>query len=320
MTLSAHPTVSVCIATYNQARYIERCVRSALAQRADLDVEIIVADDGSSDGTGDILRSLHQETGGAFELILRPRNIGGTENYQDIVGRARGRLIAELDGDDAWLPGKLAAQCRFLEAHPECVAVYSNARVVSADDRPLGRFTNSQPAVFGLPYLAARGNFLTHSSMLYRAEHRDAYTAEPPPVIDYRVHLNLARRGMLGFIDEPLVLYRHATPTSTVRNALPLVQRLLWDALRQVLDDLRPPERVAAVAHFVAGILLSQTLGKAREAAALVEEAAGAVGLKRWQLLACSAPYAARVTAYQVVNRLLWRGPLVGRRVLHARI
>jgi glycosyltransferase involved in cell wall biosynthesis len=320
MDSTARPKVTVCIATYNQARYIEDCVRSALAQAQDVDLEILVGDDGSVDGTADILRALKQRTAADMTLICRPANIGGTENYQDLVARARGDFIAHLDGDDAWLPGKLLAQMRFLAAHPACVAVYNNAVVRDAEGRPIGRFTDHHPEVMGLPYLAGKGNFLMHSSLLYRAAHKQAFLALQPPVIDYLIHLTLARAGPIGFIDEQLAIYRHATATSTVRNSFPLVQRLLWQALSSVLGDLEPRRRRGAAAHFAGEILIARVLGKAGGAQALIGEAANAIGASKAGLLLQSVAPAVALVAHHGWQKMLRSLGRTEATTLHARV
>lgn len=320
MNVDARPRVTVCVATYNQAPYIERCVASVLEQAGEFELEVLVGDDGSKDNTGDVLEALLARTPGAFTLVRRPANIGGTQNYQNIVARASGDFIAHLDGDDAWLPGKLDAQLRFLVAHPQCPAVYCNAKVVDNSGRTIASFTNTQPPLIDLAHLAAKGNFLMHSSLVYRARHRDAFLALAPPVIDWRIHLALACLGPLGFINEPLALYRHATETSTVRNAFPWVQRLLWEALRDVLAELPPEERTRAVAHFAAGIVLAGLRGKAGGAGSLLDEAALAVGLSRNALIARSAPAAAAIVAHQVSRKFAALTARPSHVALHARI
>ncbi len=150
MTYAANPLVTVCIATYNQAAYIEACVLSALAQTGDLQVEILIGDDNSTDDTPRILDRLLGQYPGRLQRVPRPNNLGGTRNYQDLVARASGAFIAHLDGDDAWFPGKLSAQLDFMRAHPECPAVYTNAVALDAQGRLLGPFTGNHPPTMSL--------------------------------------------------------------------------------------------------------------------------------------------------------------------------
>jgi glycosyltransferase involved in cell wall biosynthesis len=117
------PLVSVVMPVYNGEAFVADAVRSALEQ-SHPNKEVIVVDDGSTDGTlqalgrfGDAIRVVHLENGGP----ARARNAG--------IGQARGQYIAFLDADDIWLPGKLAAQVEHLEGDPEVGACYTGWHV-----------------------------------------------------------------------------------------------------------------------------------------------------------------------------------------------
>ncbi|MGE3348940.1 MAG: glycosyltransferase family 2 protein [Ramlibacter sp.] len=312
------PLISVCIATYNQARYIRDCVVSVLRQQGDIAMEILVGDDGSSDETGVILQLLQEEHPGQFIVVRREENVGATANYKDLVRRARGDYIAHLDGDDAWLPGKLQAQVEFLKAHSQCVAVYTNALVI--DGPRQGVFTNSQPSLFELPYLACKGNFLMHSSMLYRSCEKWRFLALNAPVIDYLIHLTFAEVGSLGFINRNLAIYRRGTETSMVRNSFPQVQELLWGALAHYLPTLEAKEQRAAIAHFLAHARLAEWQGKAPSIAMKILDAAQELGHSRGRLKAMSAADISVVAFHQVVNAACARLIPSYSRILHARV
>lgn len=107
------PAVSVIIPTYNRWPMIGEAVESVLAQSFQ-DFELIVVDDGSSDGTAERIRAL----GGDIRIIVRSRcGVSAARNYGASV--ARGRYFAFLDSDDLWLAGKLAVQTAFMMEHPE---------------------------------------------------------------------------------------------------------------------------------------------------------------------------------------------------------
>src|SRR6185369_4042772 len=104
------PDVSVIIPTFDRAALLPRALDSALSQ-AGPSLEVIVADDGSADATAEVLsryavdprvRVLFLAHGG----VCRARNAA--------VAEARAPLLAFLDSDDEWLPGKLAAQCALM--------------------------------------------------------------------------------------------------------------------------------------------------------------------------------------------------------------
>lgn len=231
--------VSVCITTYNHERYIKDCLISVIDQSVDVDLEILVGDDNSSDRTREIVEALALRYPGVIRYFRHEPNLGPSANYQFLVAKAQGDFIAHLDGDDHWLPGKLIAQLNFMATHPECVACYTNAVVVSDRRSLVGGFTSGVPATFDRAFLLQKGNFLNHSSLLYRASAKQEITRIAGPFIDYRMHLNLGKRGSLGFLDEALVVYRFGSTHSMVRTAPDNVMLLYFEALMEVQDERR---------------------------------------------------------------------------------
>ncbi len=126
------PLVSVIMPAYNRETFIADAANSVLAQDYPA-LELIVVDDGSTDRTKEILRDY-----GDRILLLEQQNAGPAVARNRGLDRARGELIAFLDSDDLWLPGKIAAQVRHLQAHPEIGLVYGNWACWEADGE--GRF------------------------------------------------------------------------------------------------------------------------------------------------------------------------------------
>src|SRR5437764_971025 len=118
------PIVSVCVTTYNHEAYIKDCLISVLSQEIDVPVEVLVGDDGSSDMTGRIVAEVMLSYPGNIQYFFHAENLGPSANYQFLINNATGSYIAHLDGDDHWLPGKLAAQLHLLALHPECSACF----------------------------------------------------------------------------------------------------------------------------------------------------------------------------------------------------
>ena len=109
---SSKPIVSVIIPTFNRSAMVREAVESVLSQTFD-GFELIVVDDGSTDGTTDALRPL----AGAIRLI-RQENRGVSAARNRGVAAARGALLAFLDSDDLWLPEKLAVQMSYMSTFP----------------------------------------------------------------------------------------------------------------------------------------------------------------------------------------------------------
>jgi glycosyltransferase involved in cell wall biosynthesis len=261
------PTVSVCIATYNQDRYIKDCVVSALAQIPDTVIEILIGDDGTGPQTPRIVASLMELYPGKIRYFKHEKNLGPSANYQFLIRKARGLYLAHLDGDDFWLPGKLAAQLAWLQSHPHSVACYTNAVMVSDDQQVMGVFSSSISQPVDLAFLLAKGNFLNHSSLLYRASHKDVILGFVGPFIDYRIHLNFARFGELGLMNAAYAVYRLGSEHSMVRTTPTLVQDLYFEAIASALADpaVSSAVRHQALRHFWQAIAV-QCLARSRYA------------------------------------------------------
>lgn len=116
------PLVSVIMPSHNTCRFVRESIESVLTQDYP-NKELIVVDDGSTDETLDILRSY-----GDRIKLLTQRNLGAAAARNHGIAESRGDLIAFLDSDDIWLPGKLTVQVLFLENHPHIGAIYARWR------------------------------------------------------------------------------------------------------------------------------------------------------------------------------------------------
>ena len=126
--------VSICCITFNQKDYIRDALDGFLKQKTDFSYEILIHDDASSDGTGEIIREYALRFPDRIFPILQTENqysrgltnISGTFNFP----RARGRYIAMCEGDDYWTDeNKLQQQVDFMEAHPDCSICFHSAAV-----------------------------------------------------------------------------------------------------------------------------------------------------------------------------------------------
>lgn len=130
---TAEPTISVIIVTYNHERYISECIQSVIVQwlPEDCTMEVLVGDDASTDGTAELAKSFEREHPGIVKVIARPKNLGATANFSDLIRRARGRFIALCEGDDCWCSeNKLAKQLDVLDRHPEYSACTHDCRII----------------------------------------------------------------------------------------------------------------------------------------------------------------------------------------------
>jgi glycosyltransferase involved in cell wall biosynthesis len=112
--------VSCIITSYNNRATLTDAVRSVLAQTAPV-AEIVIADDGSTDGTRDLIASLASDHT-AITPVLRDQNLGVAANRDRAIRAARQPIVTHLDGDDRFAPGKIAAEWRALGEKTDRVA------------------------------------------------------------------------------------------------------------------------------------------------------------------------------------------------------
>ena len=110
--------VSVIIPSFNRAYCLSECIRSVLGQSG---LELIVVNDGSTDNTDKVLKSFSD-----IRVINLFNNHGVSYARNQGIEQAKGSLICFLDSDDLWEKGKLEAQVKWMQGHPECQAVYTD--------------------------------------------------------------------------------------------------------------------------------------------------------------------------------------------------
>lgn len=126
--------VSVVIAAFNHGKYIGQALDNILAQRCDFRIEILINEDKSTDNTAEILKQYEAKYPGIFRIVYQPENVysKGIKPWCHILfPMAHGKYIAICDGDDYWDDvTKLQKQVDFLEANPDYVVTYHDAKVV----------------------------------------------------------------------------------------------------------------------------------------------------------------------------------------------
>ncbi len=114
------PSISVIIPTYNTGLLIERALASVLGQEEALDLEVLAVDDASTDDTVAVVKKMGDER---IRVLRQSENRGPAAARNRGLREARGEFCAFLDGDDFWEPTFLAETVKFLQGHPEAVAV-----------------------------------------------------------------------------------------------------------------------------------------------------------------------------------------------------
>ena len=155
------PVVSVCVITYNQERFIGRCLQSIADQKTDFPFEVIIGVDPSADGTAEIVKSFVNRYPKHFRAIFHDECIAiGCNNYRVTHSAATAKFVAHIDGDDVMLPGKLQAQAEFLEKNQDCSMVAHKLKIIDVDDQTIaGSPSVSHPEKTDLSYLLKNHTF-----------------------------------------------------------------------------------------------------------------------------------------------------------------
>jgi glycosyltransferase involved in cell wall biosynthesis len=203
------PAISVILACYNTERYIASAVRSILAQTF-CDFELILIDDGSTDGSSEICKQLASEDL-RIKLVARP-NKGLTKSLNEGVSLATAPLIARMDADDLSMPTRFEKQADYLDAHPHCVCVGSRVTLIDPYDSPISltdhKLTHDE---IDADLLKGIGWSIVHPAAMMRTDavrRVGGYREQFKTSQDLDLWLRLAEIGKLANLEEPLVRYR----------------------------------------------------------------------------------------------------------------
>lgn len=269
------PETSVIIPTWNRRALIARAIDSVLAQTREIG-EIIVVDDGSTDGTAGFLADRYGER----VICVRQDNAGVSAARNRGLALARGRYLALLDSDDEWLPEKNERQVAFLDAHPGIGMVLCNVFRVDAagslidvfdrreqipEDGPALRWVLRDPALAPLSAMMRREVYETVGGF-----DEGLRTAE-----DLDFHLRVAARWPIGVVAEPLAraLRGHdglSALASTEDDYVRVMERAAEAAFGQVPEHARRDALAAAYIRNAEGCLWR---GRYRDAWVLARKA-----------------------------------------------
>jgi glycosyltransferase involved in cell wall biosynthesis len=283
------PKISVIVPIYNQAPFIRETVDSVLDQDYAA-IELVLSDDGSTDGTSDILREYAAREPERVKVMGSERNTGIAGAFNRALDAHTGEYIAWLGGDDVMLPGKLSRQIEALRARPEAIGCCHDAEVFdSASGRSYGRFTevyNGRRGVRdgGVELVLDPVYLMLPSTMMVRS------TAVGELRFDQRVRvsndwlfdIHLFQRGPIIGLDEVLARYRRHQS-----NATSQLSDVLEDALVVLaVADARYPElrrliRVRRIAAIFGEASRRWRAGERRKALSFLAAAAGSGGVWR---------------------------------------
>jgi glycosyltransferase involved in cell wall biosynthesis len=230
--------VSVIVPTFNGAWCLGQTLRSVQAQTL-TDFEVIVIDDGSTDGTAQLARDV-ASADGRFR-VLEQQNAGVAITRNRGIALAKGDYVAPLDQDDLWKPEFLAEAVKALDQNPAAVMAFARSVWIDADGRPSTFPLPEVPQSVGYRELLRSNPIGNGSCTVVRREALqfvgfDAdLVAHIGQVDDWWTQLQLSWMGELIMIDAPLIGYRISAAATS--------QRQLWRMARGGLEVIRRARR-----------------------------------------------------------------------------
>jgi glycosyltransferase involved in cell wall biosynthesis len=218
--------ISVIVPCHNAAPYVSATLRSVLAQEG-AEMEVIVVDDGSTDGTAEVVASAFPSV-----TLLRQPNGGVAAARNAGIARARHDWLAFVDADDLWLPGKLRAQLEMLKSNPAARMAYTAWQVWPSDEpEPQAQFLADLARAAGdagrwngasgwiYPQLLLDCVVWTSTALVHRSVLDEVGVFDPALRIgeDYDLWLRASRVTPIVRVCTPLALYRMHPASITKR-------------------------------------------------------------------------------------------------------
>ncbi len=209
------PEITIVTPSLDQGEFVEATIRSVLDQG--IDVEYLVADGGSTDGTLDVLRRYD----GRLRWHSEP-DAGQSDAINKAIAATSGEIVAWLNADDLYAPGAIATAAGALRARPELGMVYGGAEWVSPAGEPLGEFLSVEP--FDLRRLLRVGNYIVQPTVFFRRAAFEAVgglDASLHYVMDYDLWIRLGSAYPVGMLDATLARVRVHPGTKTITGGEP---------------------------------------------------------------------------------------------------
>lgn len=204
MENNSSPMVSVVMCCYNAEKYLKETIDSVLSQTYN-DFEFIIWNDGSTDGSEDIINQYKDKRIVYFKDINR----GEGQAAKLACSKARGKYIARIDADDVCYPNRLEEEVRYLEKNPNVVLVSCLFDYIDENSKYLGRaFPLTSKRV--LKKSITTNNSFIHSGSMYTKEAYDKTGGYLDIKLcqDYLLFRSLSKLGDIAILEKPLVKYR----------------------------------------------------------------------------------------------------------------
>lgn len=226
------PKVTVIIPCHTREKFVKTTIDSALSQTYP-NIEIVVVDDGSTDGTRNILESY----GARIKILEHPGRInkGQSAAINLAMRQTDSKYVAILDSDDVWVPEKIERQVEFLEKHPDVGLVYANGIAIDENGKSLYQIMGEEHVETNNPvrtllecHFTLPSNALVRRTAFNKAGEFDETLRSAQ---DHDIAIRLSEVTKLAYINEDLYFYRRHSNTQSRRHA---IRR--WELGFRILD------------------------------------------------------------------------------------
>ncbi|MGA9587344.1 MAG: glycosyltransferase family 2 protein [Terracidiphilus sp.] len=218
--------ISVCMATYNGARFIHEQLASILTQ-LDSDDEIILVDDASTDATVFIAEGFSDKR---IRVLRQTHNCGVLKTFERTLREAAGDIIFLADQDDVWRGDKVAKVKRVFQTHADLSLVLSDCAIIDA----MGEVVATTRFKSGKFHPGALHNIVRNSylgcSMAFRRPILEYCLPFPVDIPMHDMWIGILNQlvSKNGYIDEPLMSYRRHDRNSSPEKHAPVAQMIRW--------------------------------------------------------------------------------------------
>jgi len=291
--------ITVLLAVYNGQQYLRAAVESVLSQTF-TQFEFLIIDDGSTDGSLNILRE-YARADGRIRLVTRP-NKGLTVTLNEGISLAKGEYLARMDADDICMPRRFERQLGYMKDHPECVLVGSRVELMDPEGLPIREMCLEQTHEEIDAAHLNRGWPVVHPAAMIRLsalKQVGGYRDEFNTLEDLDLFLRLAEVGKLANLPDVLLHYRQhfASVTHSREQKQNEIRQAIYDQTRarRGLPPDRPPVNIRTTPrqpheqhHFWAWSALKagNTRTAIKHAFKTVRQAP--FSLNSWRLLVCA--------------------------------
>ncbi len=249
--MAAKPLVSVIMATYNRAEFIEEAIDSVLAQDYD-NYELIIIDDGSTDHSGELIAERYSR----YPQISYhyQANAGQMAATNEGIKRAKGDFIALIDSDNAWVADKLSTQIALFAQHPEVDIVYGDIIIMDEHSQEVHR-NNMRRYSGNISAQLLKDNCVSVNTAMTRKRCFDELGGMNTAVEvagDYEMWLRFSSRYQFHYEPKFFAYYRvmqnqiSSDKTRRFRNT----EKMVLTFIQQYPDATSAAEKRAGLAHF----------------------------------------------------------------------